>query len=175
VRRQQVFRLSWQNRVLALIEVGAAVVFVGGPVLSICQANGQSWLSLPFVVTALFALAIVGMILWQAFGTHLIVSPGGLEYHELGITIVATWRDVHAVKTRRHVGGGRGGSWSDEGLVLAQSQMRASPIWAFLFHLRSGNDFIPLTPLAFRWRSTELGTLIRRYATHLDKQLDIGN
>src|SRR5713101_3756663 len=92
--RQQVFWLPWQNRVLALIALAGAVYLVGGPVLSIFQANGQTWLSVPFVVSASVAAAIVGLMLWQAFGTFLIVGPEGLEYHELGFTIAATWRDV---------------------------------------------------------------------------------
>ena len=157
---------------LALVMLAGAVTLVADLARPVFRANEQWWLSVPFVVIAPFATLIVGLVLWNAFGTYLVVTPDGLEYHELGLAIAAAWRDVQAVKTRREIGGGRGGSWSAEGLELKQSQLRANPLSAKLFRVRSGSDFIPLTPFASRWRSTELGALIRRYAPHLQSDFE---
>jgi hypothetical protein len=170
--RRQVFWVSWQNRTLALVMLAGAVALVADLLPADFRANGQLRLSAPIVIISSFVAVMIGLILWNAFGTYWVVTPDGLEYHETGLSIVAAWRDVQALKTRREIGGGRGGAWSAEGLVLKQSQLRANPVSARLFRARGGSDFIPLTPFASRWRSTELGALIRRYAPHLHSDFE---
>ena len=167
--RRRVFWIAWQRRAMALIALVGALALAGDAVRSIVQAAGQFWDNALIGALAAFAALLAGLLLWQAFRTRLEVTPDGLEYCELGITIAASWRDVSSIKVNHYrIGGiGGGGRTSVEGLVVSCSQVRSRPIWSRLFNLQGGNDFIPLTPFASNWRSTELGALIRKNAPHL--------
>ena len=151
------------RQLLIAVAINAAVLLMCFGPLVIILAGGLArglWLfALSFGVMAAYFLFLASRV-------RFVTSPEGIDYHQFGYHISASWEDVEAVvKVQRGIA-------EREGLRLREAA-RTTSFWYRLFRNmgsakeRQRNHFIPLTPLMRDWRASSLGRDIRQYAPHL--------
>jgi hypothetical protein len=166
---KQVFWISRINLFGVLITTVGLAGLVGGGIWAVLQqlwsTPGTFRLDWTTIIAALFGLVVFVGVLAPQMATWLVISPDGLEFHVIGLVLLAAWTDVRSIESVRFLGG-RGG-WSEDVLWLDQSRLQGNRVLAWLLQANRWDHYVPLTRFTLNWRSARLGTLIERYAPDL--------
>jgi hypothetical protein len=111
------------------------------------------------VITLFFFIGITTFL--AALRMRLVFSPLGIELHQPGFRLYAAWSDVVLID-RVHFGRAL-----VDGLVLRKSELQADKITRWSIKFWRLDREIPLQPFSWRWRASELGDDLRRYAPQL--------
>jgi hypothetical protein len=138
---------------------------------------GEPFEPLLFVIFGIIWLLALGIFAWAGRAVGLVVSPEGIAYRAMGMTVHTTWDNIERIDKRIVYADGE-----VEGLVLREPSLQMNPIieastflmkfsWRHAMAAESLNTyktFIPLSSLQTKaWRDSEIGAEIRRYAPHL--------
>lgn len=151
---------------VALWFAPVVMMFSGEPVHPLlCALFGSIW-----------AIAL-GVFAWGSRVVQLVVTPEGITYRAIGMTVSSTWDNIERIDTRIIYGDG-----AVEGLVLREPGMQMSAFvggslsllrmtwqyWRLARTMDTYRTFIPISSLQTgNWRGMEIGTEIYRYAPHL--------
>mgnify|MGYP000400860845 CR=1 FL=1 len=148
----------------ALVVVPVLLAIMGEPIDGIVIAA--------FVVLIVMCVAI---FVWFFTRVRLTVTPEGVTFHSIGMSVSSPWSNVERIDTKLMYGEG-----NVEGLVLREPGLQASAflrVGSFLdfgaqMSMKAYEQFIPISSiLTNEWRQTEFADELRRYAPHLIGQL----
>jgi hypothetical protein len=111
------------------------------------------------VITLFLFIGITTFL--AALRMRLVLSTQGIEFHHSSFSLYASWSDAARID-RVMFGRSR-----VDGLVLRQSSLRADRLTRWTLKLWGQDLEIPLQPFSWRWRTSELGDDLRRYAPQL--------
>lgn len=156
----RVHRPRWRQVIMTVLITGVLLTFC--PIVLVLATGGEG-VSLIIAFVGTFAVMAV-YFLYLSSRIRVITSPNGIEYHQQGYYLHATWENVESI------GKVNFGRLEREGLFVRNALMKTTSIYRILhgsavYDVRS--RFIPFTPLMPDWRDSELGLDILQYAPHV--------
>jgi hypothetical protein len=115
-------------------------------------------------IGTLLFIGIFGIILYY-FSWYLIITPMGIEYHNIGYQISGKWENIFNLSRRvRRQFGRINRVWFsyflDEDLIVKSPEIKASSIIKIIIQSFDQDQSIPIRSIDRNWRNTEYGKYI---------------
>ena len=179
----KVFRPLLLWRILSAVWLGLALLLGGGYIAQLAQAAQQH---IPITLVMIYVQCLIGSVFslfivvgtlnfWRMSTKRFVVTPTGIEYHNLGYSIQILWRDLDRIWSHWFESLGYW-YWPSlpEKLLARRSQLRAGKGVTRLLRWSGSDRVIPVGEFAWDWRYSELGELIQHYAPFLNVQPEVG-
>jgi len=114
---------------------------------------------LPISALIFFFLGI--LLGYSAIQIRLVISPEGIEYHQVGYSICSTWNNV------AQIGNMPAGRLTVEGLILHEPALYVGIWLSKVNYIQTRGRLIPLSLFKHNWLDNEIGQDIKQYAPHL--------
>lgn len=113
----------------------------------------------PLPATLVFCLA--ALMAYSAFQIRLVISPEGIEYHQVGYNVRTTWNNLARIEKIR------AGRIMVDGLTLYEPALYVDKWLSGIKYIQTRGQVIPLSLFKHDWLDSELGQDIKKYAPHL--------
>lgn len=113
----------------------------------------------PLFIVLVSCLAF--LMAYSAIQIRLVISPGGVEYYQVGYSVRTTWDNV------ARIGEMPAGRITAEGLILREPALYVDRLFSGVKYIQTRSQLIPLSLFKRDWVDSELGQEIKKYAPHL--------